>query len=741
MLLYCHAGCKFNEITEALGVNPSDLFPPPLLTFDNHARHFNKNALYQPKNRNFVEREHRSFKTIEAAIADLEVALGKHSQRWDYQDADGEHVGSTLRWDINGRKTFRPVSRVEGSWQSCGMPAPRPLYRLGSVNDARVVYICEGEKATDAISSLGLTATTSAQGAASAGQTDWAPLAGKIIHILPDNDEAGREYALDVARRLSALHPKATVKIIELPGLPPKGDAVEFIANCEPQDDGSVRDEIEKLSRDAKPFEESLPQLRQDRFRAFPINVLPSPLNGIVTRAASAIGCDPSFIALPLLSTLGAAIGNSRRLILKGGWEVPPIIWTAIVANSGASKSAGIDISRKPVQEMQNTALKSYRTEVQEYEAQLQDYEHCLRAFQKNGTGKRPVKPEKPIAQRYWCDDVTVEAVAARLQDQPRGLLLIRDELAGWFGGFDRYAGGKGADAPRWLECFGGRSMLVDRKGGEPIAVERAAVCITGSIQPEILKRNLTEANRQNGLAARMLFAFPPRRQKRWTDSQIDEADHTTLKVLLRKLYQLPFAIDSEGNSRPLGLMMTAAAKKQYVAYFDSHNQEMLELSDDLCAAWSKLEEYPARLALIFHCVRVIGCDPTIVDERTVDEISIKSGIELAKWFANEAHRIYALLGEDELEKARRQLLEWIESKGGIITPRDLQQAKKASTSDDAESKLNDLVANGLGIWQQSIPGQKGRPTRRFLLQTTCCDHPLEENCNPAPTAVSCDSA
>ena len=63
-----------------------------------------------------------------------------------------------------------------------------------------------------------------------------------------------------------------------------------------------------------------------------------------------------------------------------------------------------------------------------------------------------PTKPELPIADRCWTDDATTEAMAMLLQQNPRGLLMVRDELAGWFN-FDRYAGGKGGgDAAKWLE-------------------------------------------------------------------------------------------------------------------------------------------------------------------------------------------------------------------------------------------------------------------------------------------------
>ena len=103
-----------------------------------------------------------------------------------------------------------------------------------------------------------------------------------------------------------------------------------------------------------------------------------------------------------------------------------------------------------------------------------------------------PEELVRPVCQRFTCTDVTVEAAAVLLADARRGLLLIRDELAGWVGGFDQYkGGGRGADTAHWLTIYGARDLLVDRKNGDrqTIFVRRAAVSIVGGIQPETLRR------------------------------------------------------------------------------------------------------------------------------------------------------------------------------------------------------------------------------------------------------------
>src|SRR5262249_39259303 len=148
---------------------------------------------------------------------------------WTYHDAQTEPVGLVVRWDKPNGKDIRPVAWHAGGWRIGAMPDPRPLYRLPELAAATRVIVCEGEKAADAARSLGFTATTSAGGSQAASKTDWRPLAGKEVWILPDNDPPGRKYAETVAGILAKLTPAPVVRVVELPDLPGGGDIVDWI--------------------------------------------------------------------------------------------------------------------------------------------------------------------------------------------------------------------------------------------------------------------------------------------------------------------------------------------------------------------------------------------------------------------------------------------------------------------------------------------------------------------------------
>src|SRR5258708_40356234 len=72
---------------------------------------------------------------------------------------------------------------------------------------------------------------------------------------------------------------------------------------------------------------------------AFPLWVLPEPLIEFVIEASQAISCPPDYIAVPMLSVLGTAIGTLQRIQIKEGWCEWPILWTATVGVTGTAKS------------------------------------------------------------------------------------------------------------------------------------------------------------------------------------------------------------------------------------------------------------------------------------------------------------------------------------------------------------------------------------------------------------------
>jgi hypothetical protein len=460
---------------------------------------------------------------------------------------------------------------------------------------------------------------------------------------------------------------------------------------------------------------ETVERAMVEPFERFPTECLPDILRRFIEQAAKSIGCDESYIALPLLAGLASAVGNTRRIKLKNDWKEPCILWTVIVGDSGTQKTPAQRMALEYIQRLQTEAMERYGEAVSHYEDDLAKFDRDTADWRKGKIIERPTKPEEPVTERYVCADITVEALAQLLAENPRGLLVARDELAGWLGGFDAYKSGQG-DVPQWLEMFQGGAMLVDRKTGQrrTIHVPRAAVSITGGIQPQTLRAVLGRSYFDNGLAARLLLAMPPRRPKRWTDATIDGRAKDALVAVFDDLFRLDFDADGE----PIDLPLTESAREAWRGFYNEHAEEQVALTGDLAAAWSKLEAYAARLALLVHLCRLTGYEPDVEEQGKVDGRSIEAGVRLARWFGREAKRVYALLNESAEQEAQRKAVEFIESKGGSITPRDLMRGGPCcATSDDARALLDDLAEGGWGQWDALPTGSAGgRPVERFTL-------------------------
>lgn len=175
--------------------------------------------------------KHHARKFISPQLADGYKATALHS----YTDPDGNptHWRIRLKHPDTGDKWIRPMRRTDKGFdlKQPDYPNGTPLYRLHelSARPAEPVLIVEGETCADALAKLDVLATTSGS-ADSASKADLSALAGRMVMIWPDNDEAGQHYAADVKARLATLGCTVAVIDVDKLGLPAKGDVVDWLA-------------------------------------------------------------------------------------------------------------------------------------------------------------------------------------------------------------------------------------------------------------------------------------------------------------------------------------------------------------------------------------------------------------------------------------------------------------------------------------------------------------------------------
>ena len=169
------------------------------------------------------------------ANAPRAAAPGRVVASYDYTDPLGVVLFRMERVEPgrNGRKKDFRVSHPAGAGRwAAGMNGLEPVpYHLADIAGARpddLIFVVEGEKKANALAQLGFVATCNPFGAGK-WPASFAPhLAGRHVVILPDNDTPGRAHADDVAAKIRGA--AASVVRVELPGLPDKGDIVDWLA-------------------------------------------------------------------------------------------------------------------------------------------------------------------------------------------------------------------------------------------------------------------------------------------------------------------------------------------------------------------------------------------------------------------------------------------------------------------------------------------------------------------------------
>lgn len=194
ILVNCHAGCAPETVVAALGLTLADLM-----------------ADIKPK-------ESRK------------GGAGRIVATYDYTDEAGKLLYQVVRFDPKDFRQRRPDGNGGWTWKLDSVkqvPYRLPVLLAAELEEA--VIVCEGEKDCDALAALDITTTTNSGGAGRWRPEFAAHLKGRDVIIIPDNDSPGRRHAQDVARSLHGV--AKSVRVLELPGLPEKGDVSDWLAD------------------------------------------------------------------------------------------------------------------------------------------------------------------------------------------------------------------------------------------------------------------------------------------------------------------------------------------------------------------------------------------------------------------------------------------------------------------------------------------------------------------------------
>jgi len=635
ILIHCHAGCETRSIVQALGLKMSDLF-----------------------------------------IGNVESGDGYNHivKVYDYHDQDGTRLFQVCR---KANKSFL-LRRPDGKGGYIyGLGDVNPvLYRLPEVIEAvkndETIYIPEGEKDVDNLIKIGLTATTNPMGAGKWKDYYSDFLTGADVVIIPDKDQPGFKHAEKVAR---SLYQKVnSLKVLVLEDLPDKGDVSDWLEN------GGTADQLKLMAEKAPLWEPdkllktypSWPDPEKIELTLLPVEKLPpmiitEPLRDWAVDVSYRMQTPIDFTAAAIMVMCGALIGSSCGIKpkQKDDWLVIPNLWGGIVGRPGSMKSPAINEALKPLSVLETEAKERYDQARSNYEAEKEIYKAQKEALKAEmaiaakGKGSKSLDdlkydflalepPSLATWQRFKTNDSTVEKMAEILQENPRGILLYRDELIGLLKSWERE--GRQADRAFFLEAWNGHgSLTTDRIGRGTIHCNNLCLSILGGIQPSKLLAYLYQAQSElenDGLIQRMQFMVYPDEAEKWT--LIDEYPNQRAKEKAYRVIK---------NLSELDVVKHGAitSPDQEIPYFhfdkqaqDLFNQWLISLQaklqnkDDPPVILEHLNKYRSlmpSISLIDHLIH-------IADGATGGKITLQSAEKAAAWcgyLESHARRIYQM--------------------------------------------------------------------------------------------------
>lgn len=434
-----------------------------------------------------------------------------------------------------------------------------------------------------------------------------------------------------------------------------------------------------------------------------------------VASAAEAKGAPADYVFASMLAVAGSTIGNSRWASIWHGWKEPPILWTMCIGLPSAGKSPAIDAVLQPLRKVERPLREAAEARHKEWQDRA-ELAKLMESTWKEGA-KAAIKageipPERPKGceagppphiPRLMLNDGTIERLGVILAQQPRGTLQLRDELAGWLAGMQRYAGG-GTDRPFWLEAFGGRAFTVERMGREPLTVDRLSICVLGGIQPDRLKSLLLKSD-DDGLLARFMPIWPEpapvQRPQAWADESLVEA-------ALARLLMLDLVTDEAGETRPWFVPFTEDAQRlMHDIKVEARGWEA-KAEGLMLSFIGKLPGLTARLALVLAFLDWAAEGAEEPREITHQHFGRAAHLVEA-YLLPMARRAYADAATPKAERAARRLVTNIREQGWQrFTSRDVLRLDRAGLGTAAE--LNPALA---------------------LLEEGDCIRPLDPAANP----------
>ena len=457
----------------------------------------------------------------------------------------------------------------------------------------------------------------------------------------------------------------------------------------------------------------------------FDSGLLPSSLRPMVIDVAERMQVSLDLPAVASIAALGGVVGRRAMIRPKREdttWVVVPNLWGGVVAPPGAMKSPVLAAMMAPIRaieaswrEQDRAALAEFETIREKAELDQQAWREAYRAAQRAGR-ELPPKPssehEQPTERRLLCSDATFESLHRLLAENPGGMFLLRDELAGWLAGLEQR--GREQERAFALETWNGDfAFVVDRIGRGRVHVEHCCLSIFGGIQPARIRSYLSEALQNGPLSDGLIQRFG---LLVWPDERLEwqYVDREPDRLAMQRASEVYRSLASLDPANPLVLNFDPDAQLLFREWISDLERRIRsrELSPAMQAHFSKYRKLMPALALLLALA-----------DGNRNAVALPYAQQAAAWteyLESHALRLYS----SECSRTRsasitlgtRLCAGWRRQEGWF-TLRDVYRPQWSglSTPEEAQAAAGELESLGW-VKRQQVQRKVGRAAERYII-------------------------
>lgn len=419
----------------------------------------------------------------------------------------------------------------------------------------------------------------------------------------------------------------------------------------------------------------------------FPIDAFPPFCQDMMRAYQYCFGAAPDHYGLTMLTVAGTVLGNCVWAVERGNTH-PPLLYSVIVDKPGRGKTPIARECMRPLVKIE----QQYR----------EAHADALRRHREAHADSKGSTPPPPVGKEMILNDFTLESVYKVLQANPRGVIVYRDEVAGWLNSMNAYKN-KGGDEQFWLENYNSGLVKINRqKADRALFVRNCFASVLGTTQPAILAQFAEGNKAYNGFLARILFSYPEDTAKISYNNRVpDSVFREKWAKIIERMYNLPCQITSAADDlsdaqiEPTLIHLSSKAATLYQEYYDKIATQVNESEDEIeQAVLTKFDSHVLRLALILTFLHwaekdsaltlggiTVEADMSMEDlaKIQITEAAMQGAINLANYFSATVRKVVGRLASP-IEQLPENYKIWYES-----LPEEVERAAAIEVAKEAQ--------------------------------------------------------